>query len=55
MVSEILELEYGANHLMAFFLMLSLIAIRLPTGAEVSPISLAGDFIQTLVVGLGTG
>jgi cell volume regulation protein A len=54
-VREMLELESGANDPMAFFLTLSLSAMLMPSGETVGAFSLAGDFLQTMVVGLGTG
>ncbi len=54
-VREVLELESGANDPMAFFLTLSITAMLLPGSAGINYFSLAGDFIQTMVVGLGTG
>jgi cell volume regulation protein A len=54
-VREMLELESGANDPMAFFLTLSLTALLLPGGAETGALGLIGDFLLTMVVGLGTG
>lgn len=54
-VREVLELESGANDPMAFFLTLTITAMLLPKGVNLSYLSLVGDFVQTMVVGLGTG
>lgn len=54
-VRETLELESGANDPMAYFLTLSLSAMLIPSGEAVGAFSLVGDFLQTMVVGLGTG
>lgn len=54
-VREVLELESGANDPMAFFLTLTLTAMLLPAAPEVHLLSLTGDFIWTMLVGLGTG
>ena len=54
-VREVLELESGANDPMAFFLTLSLSAMMMPTSAEMGILSMIGDFVWTMLVGLGTG
>lgn len=54
-VREMLELESGANDPMAFFLTLSLTALLLPTGSSLGAWSLLGDFLQSMLIGLGTG
>ncbi len=54
-VREVLELESGANDPMAFFLTLTLSALMVPAAAEANSFFLAGDFIWTMLVGLGTG
>ena len=54
-VREILELESGANDPMAFFLTLTLSALMVHDSSETSALFLAGDFIWSMLVGLGTG
>ncbi len=54
-VRETLELESGANDPMAFFLTLSLTAMLLPSGADISFLALTRDFLWTMFIGLGTG
>ncbi len=54
-VREVLELESGANDPMAFFLTLTLSALMVPAAADANSFFLAGDFIWTMLVGLGTG
>jgi cell volume regulation protein A len=52
---EVLELESGANDPMAFFLTLALTAMLLPNAPAPNFFSLTGDFLWTMLVGLGTG
>ncbi len=52
---EVLELESGANDPMAFFLTVSLSALMAATAVEVPATKLAVDFIQSMLIGLGTG
>lgn len=54
-VRETLELESGANDPMAYFLTFSLTALLMPFGSELGILHLAGDFLWTMIVGLGTG
>ncbi len=54
-VSETLELESGSNDPMAFFLTVTLTAMLLPGGTQSDFLSLTGDFLWTMLVGLGTG
>lgn len=54
-VREVLELESGANDPMAFFLSLSLTAMLLSNAPDANFFWLTGDFLWTMLVGLGTG
>ena len=54
-VREVLELESGANDPMAFFLTLSLSALMMPSAAEPGVLFMIGNFMWTMLVGLGTG
>lgn len=54
-VREVLELESGANDPMAFFLTLTLTALLMPASTEPHVLSMTGDFIWTMLIGLGTG
>lgn len=54
-VREILELESGANDPMAFFLTLSLTSMMLAGDKTLAFLPLVGNFLQTMLVGLGTG
>lgn len=54
-VREVLELESGANDPMAFFLTLSLSAMMMPVPADTGIVSMIGNFLWTMLVGLGTG
>lgn len=54
-VREVLELESGANDPMAFYLTVSMAALLHPAAAETSVIQMIGNFIWTMMVGLGTG
>jgi cell volume regulation protein A len=52
---EVLELESGANDPTAFFLTLSLTAMLIPGAESPSIPALAGHFVGTMLIGLGTG
>ena len=54
-VREVLELESGANDPMAFFLTLTFTALLLPAAPQIHALTLTGNFIWTMLVGLGTG
>lgn len=56
-VRELLELESGVNDPMAFFLTITLTAMCLASadGVEISAWALSGNFVLTMVIGLGTG
>jgi cell volume regulation protein A len=54
-VREVLELESGANDPMAFFLSLGLTTLLMQGTPDFNFLSLTGDFLRTMLVGLGTG